>query len=1076
MKLFAALLLFLSVTLPGLSQTNGPPAFRALVFTKTAGYRHESIPAGVDAVRRLGSERGFAVDATEDAGVFTDEGLAPYQVVVFLSTTGDVLNDDQQAAFERYIRRGGGFAGVHAATDTEYGWPWYGRLVGGVFESHPAIQRGTVVVADRVHPSTASLPERWVRTDEWYNFRLNRRGKVHVLATLDERTYEGGGMGFDHPIAWCQEFEGGRSWYTALGHTTESYGEPEFLAHLAGGIETAAGVRGADCAATLDGKYQKVILDDDTLNPMELDVAPDGRVFFVERGGAVKIYRPDSRRTVVAGQIAVATAFEDGLLGIALDPKFAENGWAYLFYSPFGTVAEQRLSRFTVHDDALDPASERIMLRVPTQREQCCHSGGSLAFGPDGSLFLSTGDNTNPFESEGYNPIDERPGRSPWDAQKSSGNANDLRGKILRILPQPDGTYAIPNGNLFPRDGSRGRPEIYVVGNRNPFRISVDSATGWLYWGEVGPDAGEDRENRGPRGYDEFNQARAAGNFGWPFCIADNQPYGEYDFATGAIEGVFDCAAPENDSPNNTGERVLPPAQPAWIWYPYAESAEFPELGSGFRTAMAGPVYHFDPALRAENRLPAYFDGTLFLYEWSRNWIKEVKLDRDGNVLKINPFGSNLSLQRPMDMEIGPDGVLYLLEWGSGFGGNNADSRLVRIDYVNGSLSPVARASASVTSGPAPLAVQFSSEGSADPDPEETITYAWDFDLDGTTDSTDPNPAFTYAQAGNYTVRLIVTDRTGKTGAADVAISVGNTAPVVRIDAPPDGSFFRFGETIRYRVTPSDAEDTAIDCARVTVQLFQGHDTHSHPLQQSIGCEGEFPVQNEAGHSGESNLFLLLDAVYTDAGAPGVAPLATQARVRLQPHRLQAEHFASSASPAPLPSHDPQGGGLDIPSVSHGNTLSFRPIRLDGIGSISFRVQPGGNGGRIEVRDGAPDGPLLGTAEVPPGGDEEPYRNVTARIRNPGESREVFFVFLRSPGDRDLFSLNWIEFDTEGVQRGDVNGDGQVTVVDAVLALRAAVGLESLTSEQARAGDGNGNGSLEVSDVVLILRRAVGLS
>ncbi len=230
---------------------SGPPekpGFAVLVFTKTAGFRHDSIPAGIQAIRDLGEANGFAVEATEDAGAFTPEGLARYRAVVFLNTTGDVLDPAQQAAFEGYVRGGNGFVGVHSATDTEYGWPFYGALVGAYFQSHPAVQPATVVVEDRRHPATEHLPERWARTDEWYNFRSSVRGRVRVLARLDESSYTGGTMGADHPFAWCQEYAGGRSFYTAGGHTIESYAEPAFREHLLGGIRYAAGVAPAACA------------------------------------------------------------------------------------------------------------------------------------------------------------------------------------------------------------------------------------------------------------------------------------------------------------------------------------------------------------------------------------------------------------------------------------------------------------------------------------------------------------------------------------------------------------------------------------------------------------------------------------------------------------------------------------------------------------------------------------------------------------------------------------------------------------------------------------------------------------
>lgn len=220
---------------------------RVLVFTKTAGFRHDSIPDGIKAITEMGAKNGFAVDASEDAGQFSDTNLARYKVVIFLNTTGDVLDARQEDAFESYVQHGGGFVGVHAATDTEYDWAWYTKLVGAQFASHPAIQEAVVNVSDREHSSTKQLPAKWKRTDEWYNFRDHPTekagGELRILATLDEATYEGGSMPASHPVIWCQEFDGGRAWYTALGHTKESYAEENFLKMLLGGIQWAGGLR-----------------------------------------------------------------------------------------------------------------------------------------------------------------------------------------------------------------------------------------------------------------------------------------------------------------------------------------------------------------------------------------------------------------------------------------------------------------------------------------------------------------------------------------------------------------------------------------------------------------------------------------------------------------------------------------------------------------------------------------------------------------------------------------------------------------------------------------------------------------
>jgi type 1 glutamine amidotransferase len=217
-----------------------PPS--VLVFTKTAGFRHESISAAVAALTTLGATHGFAVERTENAGAFTDDNLSRVAAVVFLNTTGDVLDADQQEAFERYVQAGGGFAGVHSAADTEYDWPWYGRLMGAYFEGHPAIQPATVHLLDATHPSTRCVPPVWSRTDEWYDFRSRPAADVRILAILDESTYEGATMGAPHPIAWAHVFDGGRAWYTAMGHTAESYAEPDFLNHLLGGVLWVAGL------------------------------------------------------------------------------------------------------------------------------------------------------------------------------------------------------------------------------------------------------------------------------------------------------------------------------------------------------------------------------------------------------------------------------------------------------------------------------------------------------------------------------------------------------------------------------------------------------------------------------------------------------------------------------------------------------------------------------------------------------------------------------------------------------------------------------------------------------------------
>jgi glucose/arabinose dehydrogenase len=662
-----------------------------LVFSHTTGFRHESIADGVAAVRALGAAHGFEVVATEDPGYFDEARLSGFDAVVFMNTNGTLFEAPQRAAFERYIQSGGGFVGVHSAAATEYDWAWYGGLVGAFFDTHPEPQQATVQVLDRVHPSTKPLPAEWARVDEWYNYRLNPRGIVHVLMTVAERSYTGGTMGFDHPIAWAHRYDGGRSWYTGLGHTKESYAEPLFLQHLLGGIRWAAGAMEGDVDATRASSYEKVVLAENVAIPMELDVAADGRVFFIERAGALMVWEPGATEARAAGWLPVHMVIEDGLLGLALDPNFAQNGWLYLFYAP-ADAGPSRLSRFTFDGRWLDLSTEKILLTVPFQREMCCHHGGGLQFDRHGNLFLSTGDNSNAGDPKG-SPLNETPEGKLQDSQRTSGNTNDLRGKILRIHPEPDGSYTIPAGNLFPPGTPDTRSEIYTMGHRNPFRFSIDEETGWLYWGDVGN--GNPPNERGGWGWDEFNQARGPGFFGWPYFTGPNQPFNDYDYATGMVGPPFDPIHPINDSPNNTGLRELPPAQPALIWYTYGASEAFPELGAGGINPMAGPIPHHKPHYRPD-ALPAYFDGKLILYEWMRHWMMEATFDEAGDLMKISPFIPGLEFVRPVDVEVGPDGRLYVLEWGDAFWGSNDNARLVRIDYLaaapHAPESPPARA------------------------------------------------------------------------------------------------------------------------------------------------------------------------------------------------------------------------------------------------------------------------------------------------------------------------------------------------------------------------------------------------
>ncbi len=1029
------------------------PLENVLVFSKTAGFRHSSIDEGIAAVQALGAANDFSVTATEDSSQFNSANLAQYDAVVFLSTTGDVLNDTEQGAFEDYMRAGGGFVGIHAAADTEYTWPWYGEMLGGYFRNHPAgTPTATVHIEDTDEPSTEGLPVNWSRTDEWYNYQsfetpsVNGGGDdysvrdsgVKVLATMDESTYaedDGSeGNNDDHPIAWCSDFDGGHVWYTGMGHTEASFGtDPgNIRQHILGGLQTVTGAEPSDCGEPRQASpqlddFELVTIDDDTESPMEIAVANDGRVFYVERiTGELNVYNPVNGQVTTALTIPVSSVQENGAMGIALDPNFATNNQLYVAYTPITPGDQQRVSRFTVGaNNVIAPSSEQAIFTWTAQRQQCCHSAGSLAFAPNGDLYISTGDNTNPFASDGYTPIDERPGREFWDAQRTAANSNNPNGKILRIHPLPGATgtpgigttYSIPSGNMFAPGTAQTLPEIFAMGFRNPFRITIDPHTGWVLLGNYGPDAGATDPNRGPQGSVEFDVVKEPGFYGWPYCVRDNVPYNDYDFANNTSGPKFDCANPVNTSPNNTGIQNLPPAKPATMWQGYSETdPRFPGLGtSGAPTG--GPRYKFDPALDNPAKFPEYYDRHWFLGNWNDGWIKTATLDDQGNGTGVfeSPFMD--TFHRPHEMEFGPDGSLYVIDWGTGFGGNNLDSGIYRIDYVAGSRRPIARATSDKDNGPTPLTVQFSSDGSQDPD-GGSLTYAWDFDGNGTTDSTAANPSHTYNTAGTFNATLTVTDPDGQTGFDTIPITAGNTRPTVTITVPTDGQFAAFGDTVPYEITVTDPEDGTIDCNRVSLNVQLGHDDHAHPLETLQGCSGTFRTETDGGHGANANIFTSIVASYTDNAQGAANALTGQDDVVLHPKPKQAEFFDSmgrtGANTGGTPGVQTEtttdaGGGLNIGFIEPGDYVSFERVSLEELTGIRFRVASGGAGGTIEARLDSPTGPVAGSVAVANTGGWQNWTNVTMDLPTPPDgTHELFLVFVNpSAGGGDgLFNVN----------------------------------------------------------------------
>lgn len=556
--------------------------------------------------------------------------------------------------------------------------------------------------------------------------------------------------------------------------------------------------------------------------PNTFEVLKDGRVLISERKGALKMYDPVTKVTRLITNIPVNTKYtsakgvvteaEEGFLGLTVDPGFEKNHWIYTFYA-HPSENKYQLSRWEFVNNKLVPGSERVVLEFPTQRETCCHTGGGMTWDAKGNLYITVGNNTGTSLSSS---TDERPNRVNWDDQRGTANTNSLIGKILRIHPEPNGTYTIPKGNLFPKGTPLTRPEIYTMGHRNPWRPSVDSKTGFLYWGDIGSDANEDTDI-GPRGYDELNQARKPGFFGWPYFVGPNAAFPYFDYVGGELLDKKDPNKPINNSVNNTGLKELPPVAPPFIYYPYAVSEEFPLLGSGSRSATGGPVYRRADFPNAKRPWPAYYEGKWIATDLARGWIIAISMDANGNYKSMERFLPSYQPIEPIDMKFGPDGDLYVLEYGSVWFGKSPTAKLVRIEYNSGNRKPLASASASKSGGTVPLKITLSSAGTKDAD-GDALKYQWKITTAGAAPRifTTANPVVTFNKPGIYTATLTVTDPKGASNNKSVKIIAGNEPPVVKINLLSNSTFFFNNKPINYKVSVSDKEDGSLQAGTIS--------------------------------------------------------------------------------------------------------------------------------------------------------------------------------------------------------------------------------------------------------------------
>lgn len=986
------------------------PAVNVLVFSGQAAQQDDPVRAAATAIRELSKKNGFSVEEAQDPAVFTADNLARFRGVVFLSAKGVNLDASELAAFQAFIRGGGGFVGIRDAARAQVDSAWFTELIGtrpvgalpiaekvtesaasgdnppnetkdkafdgdndtkwlartptawvqgkldkAVAVAHYALtsandfagrdpkdwtlqgsqngttwtdldkrsgetfpqrfqskeykfenttaypyyrlnitansgepliqlaelrlfgpdsapppapkeQKAVVDILDRGHPANEGLPLTLQRTDKWLSWNPNPVGKVHTIAQVEEWTYNPSmnGNGPFHPVSWCRDYDGGRSFYTGMGGTKASYtSDDQFRTHLAGAIRWATGIVRGDCQATIAANYTVERLTapntqgqlDQIGEPHGLTIAPNGKVFYIGKAacttgpildwndpkvglgcGTIHQWDPRTKQVKLLTTLPVMgnrggggdelIKNEEGLVGITLDPDFAENGWIYAYWMPHASIDRNRrigkrtVSRFDYDSrtQTIDLTSRKDLLQWDTQIHSCCHAGGGMTFDEAGNLYIGSGDSNSSGGSGGYsgnNWTQDYKGTSFQDARRTAGNTNDLNGKILRIHPEADGTYTIPEGNLFTgkeEGGGKTRAEIWVMGVRNIARLQWDKENDWLTAGWVGPDAGGPSETWGPAKYETLTVLTSAGNQGWPYCMGNKQPYRDRSNsdATQPAEW-YDCDNLKNTSPRNTGLVDIPPARANMIWYSpqgggpvypkrqddsglptYKQGEEtftMPYLKGGGQAVMSGPTYH-----RAQTNTnsglawPEYWDNKWFIGdeangnnriavtvnpETARNAGRPAFAEDLRNIIPTG--GAANQLQSWMDAKFGPDGALYMLDYGSGFFSLHANQKLVRVTYKGGPATPdpAAAVAQPARQNAEPRTMTFSSAKAGG------VAWEWNFG-DGSEPSTEATPTHTYAGFGAYQATLKVTYADGEQATGKIAVTVGCAAPDAR--------------------------------------------------------------------------------------------------------------------------------------------------------------------------------------------------------------------------------------------------------------------------------------------------------
>ncbi len=959
---------------------------RVLMLTSTYGYRHEgAIEAAKPLMESLEQTTEFAFDITEDVDELNRENLQNYDLLFFNNTTGNLpVTEEQKQAVLDFMREGKGFVGAHAAADTWYNWtPYREMLGGGLFQGHPWTRSVGITIEDTENPAVSHFGGGFYLRDEIYVLDANPRWNSRVLMSLDMQSVgiEQGPATADrndYPISWIRNFNGGRVFYTKLGHFAEVWQTPMYLEHLLTGMRMAAGRVDADFSGH---REQETVAPD--VWPDDIAVDERGNVWIAELQGKVHRYDASTGQTEQIAQVNTTdpTKIEHGLYGIEVDPNFYDGEpYVYLYYAEPETFINT-LYRYEYRNGELDMSTEEVILRVPTE-PNCCHQAGDIEWGPEGKLYLSTGDTgmseTRPtweITQEELESFMERHNLEDYhwsrlvDSERSAQNLQDLRGKILRI--NKDGT--IPKDNPF--YGQAGvRWEIYAYGFRNPYRFKVDE-NGDIYTGVVGPDEVVT--------YDEYNLSSDGGeNHGWPR----------------ALGRLF-----YNEWTADMMENYTPP-----LW-------EYTYEGGG-RSATVGPLYESD----GEYAFPAAFQDKVFVFDWSRRWIKwvdveerifqndvesdvkeetysvEIPTERFTNIKTFDV----LDITAPISMEQAPDGSIYLAEF-DGFWNAGPNAEVSRYRWIDGNQAPIVELSVDRHSGQAPVTVEFEGGRSYDPN-ADGVTYNWSFG-DGVT-STEPNPTHTYESEGTYRAELVVTDEEGLASEPKtVEITVGNTAPSVRIVSPESGVLLEPTDTpLAVEAEVSDPEQGALSGQSiqwtVTGEVVQEGEIRRQKITSFTGRTGQVDLIEEYDEWGDRVRYVI-SATATDAGG-----LTGSADRVVRYARMQAEIADESAG------FSVEEDTVQVASRS-GDYLVWRDLDLSTTNRGAVRLSPGTAGGVVEVRLGSIEGQVLTTIELAgTDQDERTWQREEFSLADIEGHHDVYLIVREQEGGDLSIAIDWAQF------------------------------------------------------------------